>query len=81
MKKTMKTLVAALAFASMLAGCTSTYKIQSDDIVLENERARFVIGADGKAKSLVVKETGEEMLDASEGRAVFQTLKLIYNSS
>ena len=55
----------------MFAGCTSTYKIQSDDIVLENERARFVIGADGKAKSLIVKESGEEMLDASEGRAVF----------
>ena len=52
----MKTLVAALAFASMLAGCTSTYKIQSDDIVLENERARFVIGADGKAISAKTME-------------------------
>ena len=67
----MKTVVAALALTAMFVGCTSTYKIQSDDIVLENERARFVIGVDGKAKSLIVKETGEEMLDASEGRAVF----------
>ena len=67
----MKTVVAALALTAMFVGCTSTYKIQSDDIVLENERARFVIGADGKAKSLIVKESGEEMLDASEGRSVF----------
>ena len=67
----MKMLAAAFAFASMLAGCTSAYKIQGDDIVLENEKARFVIGADGSAKSLVIKANGTEMLDASEGRAAF----------
>lgn len=41
------------------------------DVVLENARFRLVIGGDATAKSLVVKATGEEMLDTTEGLPAF----------
>ena len=71
MKNMIKTLVAALTIGLMFVGCRNPYKVQCGDIVLENEKARFVIGADGTARSLMIKKTGVEMLDTSENRAVF----------
>ena len=53
------------AVAALVAGCVST-QIERDDVVIENARFKLVIGADATAKSLVVKATGEEMLDAHE---------------
>ena len=50
--------------------CTAALA-QSDMIVIENEACRLEIGADAAVKSLVVKATGEECLDASEDVALF----------
>jgi len=36
------------------------------DIVLENDAFKLVVGDDARAKSLVVKATGEETLDNKE---------------
>ena len=44
---------------------------QSDVIVFENEAFRIEIGTNAVARSLVVKATGEEMIDASDGLAMF----------
>ena len=41
------------------------------DVVLENARFRLIIGGDATAKSLVVKATGEEMLDVTENLPAF----------
>ena len=49
----------------------STPSAAMPDVVLENARFRLVIGGDATAKSLVVKATGEEMLDISEGLPAF----------
>ena len=79
MKKAFKTLVAAF-LAAYAVGCTcdkaascrgGACKSGSDDIVIENAKCRLVIGADAKPKSLIVKPSGEEMLDVSEGMPLF----------
>lgn len=41
------------------------------DIVLENDAFKLVVGDDARAKSLVVKATGEETLDNGEGLPLF----------
>ena len=41
------------------------------DVVLENDRVRLSVGDDAVTKSMVLKETGEELLDASEGLPLF----------
>ena len=41
------------------------------DIAFENDAFRLVVGDDAKAKSLVVKATGEETLDNGEGLPMF----------
>ena len=41
------------------------------DIVLENDAFKLVVGNDARAKSLVVKATGEETLDNGEGLPLF----------
>lgn len=41
------------------------------DAVIENARFRLVLGGDARAKSLVVKATGEEMLDVKEDVPAF----------
>ena len=58
------------AVAALMAGCVST-QIEQDDVVIENARFRLVVGADATAKSLVLKATGEEMLDVHEGLPAF----------
>lgn len=79
MKKLVKNVVAVL-FAAFVAGCVcdkaasvcnGTCQPCSGDVVLENENCRLVIGADAKPKSLTVKPSGEELLDASEGLPLF----------
>ena len=74
------------AVAALVAGCVST-QIERDDVVIENSRFKLVIGADATAKSLVVKATGEEMLDVHECLPAFfavqdrpfnNEIKLIY---
>lgn len=43
----------------------------AENVVFENLRFKLTIGSDACAKSLVVKATGEELLDAREGIALF----------
>lgn len=43
----------------------------ADDIVLENAQMRLVIGAEGAARSLVHKATGQECLAADAGEPMF----------
>ena len=44
---------------------------QSDVIVFENDALRLEVGTNAVARSLVVKATGEEMIDARDGLAMF----------
>jgi len=41
------------------------------DIVIENARFRLVVGADARVRSLVLKSTGEECAEGSEGLPLF----------
>ncbi len=63
-----KIIASALAASIALAA-------QAGDVVLENGRMRLVIGGDARAKSLVVKATGEEMLDPSEDVPAFSAVQ------
>lgn len=45
------------------------------DVVIENPRFRFVLGDDAKAKSLVLKATGEELLDLNEDLRAFAVIQ------
>ena len=56
---------AAIAIASIAA--------VSQDVTIDTACFRLVIGADAKAKSLIVKSTGEECLDVREGISMFST--------
>ena len=56
-----------LVLSAVLAGSVSAW----GDVVLENARARLVIGDDAVAKSLTVKANGEEMLDNRERLPLF----------
>jgi len=47
----------------------------SQDVVIENEKMKLVIGGNARAKSLVVKATGEEMLDATEDVPAFSVVQ------
>lgn len=62
----------AAAIAAVLSlGLSAVCRGAAADVTLENARFRLVIGADARAKSLVVKATGEECLDAREGIPLF----------
>ena len=61
--------------------CGMAFTAVADDIVLENGRAKLVIGADAKAKSLTLKANGEELLDAEENVSLFSvTQKRPFNN-
>ena len=64
MKFPMNMVFAAAASAAVMSA-------NAADVVIENEAFRLVVGDDAKAKSLVVKATGEECLDAREGIPLF----------
>ena len=57
----------AIAFAAAVTAATAAF----GDIVLDGKTFTLVIGDDAKAKSLVVKATGEETIDAREGVPMF----------
>lgn len=70
--KTLSTVaVAACAAACMMESAVGA----TDDITLETEAFRLVIGADAKAKPLVVKTSGEECLDLRDGTPMFATVQ------
>ena len=67
--RTISLMFPAAALALMMSGIGAY--AQSDVIVLENEAFRLEVGTNAVARSLVVKATGEEMVDAREGLAMF----------
>jgi hypothetical protein len=44
---------------------------KSDDIIIENEQFKLVVGSNAIAKSLILKSTGEECLMQGENMAIF----------
>ena len=60
---------AALAADALLASAWGA------DVIVENDRMRLVLGDDAKARSLVVKATGEEMLDLTEDIPAFSVVQ------
>ncbi|HZH71711.1 MAG TPA: hypothetical protein VFD91_04420, partial [Mariniphaga sp.] len=49
----------------------SSNPLNGEDIVLENQQMKFVIGKNGIAKSLIYKATGEECLEPGRNISVF----------
>ena len=62
-----------VATASVLAIAVACAMPALSDVVLENDAFKLVVGDDARAKSLVVKATGEETLDNGEGLKYFET--------
>ena len=60
-----------VATVSILALAVAWAMPALSDIVLENDAFKLVVGDDARAKSLVVKATGEETLDNGEGLPLF----------
>ncbi len=64
---TLRLLLALLVFLPLSQYCIANGSGPADDIVIENKEMRLVIGADGKALSLIHKATGEECLVQDTG--------------
>ena len=67
----MKILFALLSAVAAAAAVTSA----SAEVVIENARFKLVLGDDARARSLVVKATGEEMLDLTEDVPAFSVIQ------
>lgn len=65
----------ALASASVAVSGSTFAAAVGDDVVIENARLKLTIGSDARAKSLVVKSTGDEMLDLSEDIPAFSVVQ------
>ena len=66
----MKKVFALLSAAVLAAAGTA-----SADVVIENARFKLVLGDNARAKSLVVKATGAEMLDLAEDIPAFSVIQ------
>ena len=65
----MKTKMYVFGAVCLAAGVVAAFA--GPDVVVENDAFRLVVGADAVAKSLVVKTTGEECLDAESRLPLF----------
>ena len=63
------------AVALLAAGGAAEAAPALPDVVVENARMRLVLGGDARAKSLVVKATGEELLDVTEDVPAFAVVQ------
>ena len=72
MKMTKMLVCVAAALAALAGGAAAD---GSDDVVIENARLKLTIGANARAKALVVKETGEQLLDLREDIPVFSVIQ------
>ncbi len=73
----MKNFTTLLSFSLLInilfTSCSgkNAHSVSNDDIILENEQYKLVIGSDAIARSLVLKSTGEECLMQGEDMAIF----------
>lgn len=65
------TILLAWAISLTLLSCSNEQKISNEDIVIENEDFRLVVGKNGLSKSLIHKHTREECLIPEENIPVF----------
>ena len=73
MKNAMLTVAALAAFAALAADTLPSVFDGKTPVVVETKAFRLEINPDATAKSLVIKATGEEMLEPREGIPVFAT--------
>ncbi|MBQ6916082.1 MAG: hypothetical protein IJQ65_10190, partial [Kiritimatiellae bacterium] len=72
--------IGVVALAAVLANLAFAPVCRAD-VVVETDSFRLVVGDDAAAKSLVVKATGEECIDAREGIPLFtSTQERPYNN-
>ena len=71
----MRTLCGTILAAVAVAAGVAFAAAGGDDVVIENARMKLTIGADARAKSLVVKSTGDEMLDSTEDITAFSVVQ------
>ncbi len=65
----------------IIMSCTNSQTNDEEDIVIENEQVRLIIGRDGKPKSLLFKPTNEECLVGSDNISIFSvTQERPYNN-
>jgi len=64
-------LLTALYITMISCTTTKTKTAESNDIIIENEQVKLIIGSDGIAKSLVCKHTNEECLISRDSIPVF----------
>jgi hypothetical protein len=75
----MKRIVSILG-AALLSGCVGVFSsspsLDKSDIVIETAKMKFVIGTNAVPKSLVIKSTGEEMLETRENISLFSVTQM-----
>ncbi len=64
-------LIISAIFLFFANSCTNISTSDSEDIVLENEQIKLVIGNNGIAKNLIYKPTGEECLEQGQNIPIF----------
>ena len=69
-----------VATVSILALAVAWAMPALSDVVVENDAFKLVVGDDARAKSLVVKATGEETLDNGEELPISRSRKNEFRS-
>lgn len=70
--KRMKRIVGLFIFMSIISiSCTQSITVDSDDVVIENEQFKLIVGSDGISKSLVLKSSNEECLVPGDKIPIF----------
>ncbi len=74
-------LLLIVTISIFFTSCTNNKADDEDDIVIENEQIKLIIGIDGTAKSLIFKPTNEECLRVGENISIFSvTQERPYNN-
>ena len=76
MKSAMLTVAALVAFAAPAADMLPSVFDGKTPVVVETKAFKLTINPDATAKSLMIKATGEEMLEPREGIPVFATTQI-----
>ncbi len=71
----MRSMVGAILMVAAVAPGFVFCAEGGDDVIIENARLKLTIGSNARAKSLVVKATGDEMLDLTEDIPAFSVVQ------